>query len=113
MQSQRRGGGGRQSQSQPEPQPQPRQYYTAITEFPDPNRLVKLLELGSPSLFDGGRSTSNFSFAKSEVPKLKLNSASITITTKSDDRLSKLLGLGDVNFFGGSPTAEVLAARKR
>jgi hypothetical protein len=89
-------------------QPQ-RQYYTAITQFPDPSRLVKLLELGSPSLFDGGGSTSNFSFAKSDkLPKL--NSASIT--TKSD-RLSKLLALGDVNFFGGSPTAEVLVARKR
>jgi hypothetical protein len=86
-----------------------RQYYTAITQFPDPNRLAKLLELGSPSLFDGGGSTSNF--VKSDrLPKL--NSASITITTKSD-RLSKLLALGDVNFFGGSPTAEVLAARKR
>jgi hypothetical protein len=87
-------------------QPQ-RQYYTAITQFPDPDRLAKLLELGSPSLFDGG-STSNF--VKSDrLPKL--NSASIT--TKSEDRLSKLLALGDVNFFGGSPTAEVLAARKR
>jgi hypothetical protein len=104
MQSQRRG-----QQSQPQSQ---RQYYTAMTQFPDPNRLVKLLELGSPSLFDGGwGGSNNFSFAKTELPKL--NSASITITNKSDDRLSKLLALGDVNFFGGSPTAEVLAARKR
>jgi hypothetical protein len=101
MQSQRR------LQSQPQSE---RQYYTTITQFPDPDRLAKLLELGSPSLFDGGGGSISISFSKSEkLPKL--NSASIT--TKSDDRLSKLLALGDVNFFGGSPTAEVLAARKR
>jgi hypothetical protein len=103
MQSQRR-----RQQSQPQSE---RQYYTTITQFPEPNRLAKLLELGSPSLFDGGGNSSNF--AKSDRLHLpKLSSASVT-TTKSDDRLSKLLALGDVNFFGGSPTAEVLAARKR
>jgi hypothetical protein len=85
MQSQRR------LQSQPQSE---RQYYTTITQFPDPDRLAKLLELGSPSLFDGG-STSNF-VKNDRLPKL--NSASIT--TKSDDRLSKLLELGDPNFFG-------------
>lgn len=99
-----------QRRQQPQPERQSdRQFYTAITQFPDPNRLAKLLELGSPSLFDGGRST-NSNFVKSDrLPKL----SSASVTSRSDDRLSKLLALGDVNFFGGSPTAEVLAARKR
>src|SRR5438093_177986 len=98
MQSQRR------QQSQPQSE---RQYYTTITQFPEPNRLAKLLELGSPSLFDGGGNSSNF--AKSDRLHLpKLSSASVTTANKSEHRLSRLLALGDINFFGGSPTAEVL-----
>ena len=93
-------------------QPQP-QYYTAITQFQDPDRLAKLLELGSPSLFDGGSSSSNSNLSRShELPKL--SSASVTTNgSESEGRLSKLLALGDVNFFGGSPMAEALVARQR
>jgi hypothetical protein len=96
-------------------QPQ-RQYYTAITQFPDPDRLAKLLELGSPSLFDGGSSNSSSnSYGSDAVPKL--SNASVTTTDEqndtTEDRVSKLLKLGDVNFFGGSPLAEALAARQR
>ncbi len=99
----------RQRQQQRQPQ-----YYYPIVQFPDPDRLVKLLELGNPSLFEGGSSNiSGDSYGNDAVPKL--SSASVTTTTEqnSDDRLSRLLDLGNVNFFGGSPMAEALAARRR
>jgi hypothetical protein len=97
-------------------QSQAPQYYTAITQFPDPDRLAKLLELGDPNFF--GSSTTQVVGLKSaalQVPKL--SNASVTTTDEqndtTEDRVSKLLKLGDVNFFGGSPLAEALAARQR
>lgn len=83
------------------------QYYTAIIQKQDPERLSKLLELGDPDFFGcyiSDRREANTVKVKSaaatatDVPKL--SNASTTDGQKSD-RLKKLLDLGDPNFFGG------------
>jgi hypothetical protein len=73
------------------------QYYTAIIQKQDPERLSKLLELGDPDFFGcyiSDRREANTvkvkSAAATDVPKL--SNASITDGQKSD-RLEKLLDL--------------------
>jgi hypothetical protein len=81
------------------------QYYTAIIQRPDPERLSKLLELGDPDFFgcyisNRGEATVKVKSAAATEQVPKLSNASITDGQKSD-RLKKLLDLGDPNFFGG------------
>lgn len=84
------------------------QYYTAIIQKQDPERLSKLLELGDPDFFGcyiSDRREANTVKVKSAaaaattmgVPKL----SNASITDERTDRLKKLLDLGDPNFFGG------------
>jgi hypothetical protein len=120
-------------QSQPE-------YYVAMvpkqyTESDsDLDRQKKLLELGDPDFFGGGGggsySNNSFSSSSSRVASasttpVKVKSAAMlvpnptssnaSIESQSTDRARKLLELGDVNLFGSgtSPTADLLARRKR
>jgi hypothetical protein len=96
------------------------QYYTVMIPKSDRDsdldRQKRLLELGNPNFLTGGYSDLNnkiASAATGTTAAVKLKSAAVQVNKNSLEIQRKLLALGSVNSFGGSPMAEALAARQR